>query len=403
MASGSRYIKYASKNETEPQSIYLESGSAYKVVDELRSLGTRRILLICDKSVRKYKNFEDLASFYASSGFRLFYYYRNDHILSDLDIREGLRVYNEFNCDTIITAGGADDINCGKLVAAAAINPVKDPVEFEGVDKIKRDISVLCCIVTDNSEACSSSIAEFRDTASGRWITCVSRFLVPQIAVIDTDFSIRTEPSVCESTALLSLASAIEAYLSPISGQTPQYKADALNSCINIFDNVEKMSNNPSDTYLRRVCSVGGMYAGLAMRKTGLGEAHILMHRLASRYSTDHAAGFNRIFPRFLRAQIASHPVADCAALAKELHMCTLNLDDADAAQVLADRVDRLYSRYKDISPMPQISEADARKIASEAEREASVFGITGVLPQETVAAILYEASLAAQDDADRR
>ncbi|MBQ1894784.1 MAG: iron-containing alcohol dehydrogenase [Clostridiales bacterium] len=401
--AGGRYIKYARKNETEPQSIYLESGSAYKVVDELKRLGTRRILLICDKYVRRYKNFEDLTAAYAEAGFRLFYYYRNGHTVSDLDIREGLRVYNEFNCDTIVTAGGAEDINCGKLVAASAINPVKHPTEFEGVDKLKRDISVLCCIVTDNSEACSSSIAEFRDTASGRWITCVSSFLVPQIAVIDTDFSIRTEPAICESTALQSLASAIEAYLSPMAGVTPQYKADALNSCINIFDNVEKMSNNPSDTYLRRICSVGGMYAGLAMRKTGLGEAHILMHCLASKYRTDHAAGLNRIFPRFLRAQIATHPTGDYASLAKELHMCTLNLDDRDAAQVLADRVDRLFSRYRDIAEIPVITEADAKKIAAEADKEASVFGITGQLPQEEMAKILYGASLEAQSEMNRR
>jgi len=403
MASGSRYIKYAQKTETEPQSIYLDSGSAFKVVDELKRLGTRRILLICDKVVRKYKNFEDLASFYAKEGFRLFYYYRNDHTVTDRDIEEGLRVYNEFNCDTIITAGGADDINCGKLVAAAAINPVKHPTEFEGIDKLKHDISVLCCIVTDNSETCSSPIAEFRDSSSGRWVTCVSSYLVPQIAVIDTDFSIRTEPAVCESTALQSLASAIEAYLSPTSDEYPQYKADALNSCINIFDNVEKMSNNPSDTYLRRICAVGGMYAGLAMRKTGLGEAHILMHCCASKYSTGHAVGLNRLFPRFLRAQIATHPSKGYAALAKELHMCTLNLEDEEAAQVLADRVDRLFSRYRDITELPIISESDAKKIASEADKEAAVFGIPGALTVDIMTRVLLEASEEAQNEINRR
>lgn len=392
MDKRSTYNKYASRIDTEPQSVYLESGSAYKLVDELRKLGTRRILFICAKGMSKYKNIEKLVDFYESQRFRVFTYYRPDGTPTDIDIQAGLKIYKEYNCDTIMVAGGNDDVNSAKMIAAAAINPVKNLREFAGIGKLKRDISVLCCIVTDNGDMASSSIAEYCDSSTGKWITCMSAYLIPQIICYDTDFSVRTDADVLQTSALMSLMSAIEAYLSTLADDKPKYKANAVNSCLNIMNHIDSMLKNTSDTYTRRICAIGGMYAGLAMRKTGLGQAHILARYLASRYKTGYGVGINIMFPLFLRYQIRTS-TDNIASLAKNLHLCTASLDSLSAASIFVDRIDMLFSRMPATGQFPQISENEAKKIASIVEKESMIYGSTGVLSAEDIAHIIVEST----------
>lgn len=392
MARHNSYIKYAEKIETEPQSIYLNSGSAYRNIDELRSLGTRRILFVCNKTVSQYKNIDKLIEFYKSYSFRIFTYFRESETVTDTDILAGLKIYKEYNCDTIVVAGDSDDINCAKMIAAAAANPVKKLSDLGGIDKLKRDISVLCCIVMDNGDISSSSIAEYCEEATGRWVTCMSAYLIPQIVCYDTDFSVRTDKYVLQISSLMALTSAVEAYLSPMAADRPKYRANAVNSCINIINNIDKMLKNITDSYPRRVCALGGMYAGLAMRKAGLGETHVLVRNLATKYKTPYGVGIDIIFPMLLRSKIKIYE-ENLAALAKELHLCTPSLDNESAANIIVDRICGLYERVQSTRNFPPISEAEAKKIVNSVKHEMSVYGTSLSIPVSKMCEIIVVAT----------
>ena len=131
MASKNTYITYANEAFYEPQNVYMEGNSKSEIMDKLRELGARRVLFVCNKSIASYKNYDDLIRKYESRGFRCFAYKKNDGPLTDIEILDGLKVYREYNCDTIVTIGGSYEIDLGKLISAMATNYCKSPSELQ--------------------------------------------------------------------------------------------------------------------------------------------------------------------------------------------------------------------------------------------------------------------------------
>lgn len=386
MASNKSYISYSKEAFYELSNVYTEGNANARLLEKLRELGARRVLFLLSEKINELRNFERLMASYEKFGFRCFTYARKSGVLKDTDIMEALSVYREFNCDTIVTLGGAFETDCGKLVSAMHTNGNKSPVEFSGVNNIKRDISLVCCIVTDNSPNSALPSAEFLDTSRNKLISCYSSYLIPQSSVFDSDICVRREISECIGGALISLCTAIESYMSPASVFAPEYKANAVLSIKNILQTLEKMVNAPDDSYQRTRLSCAGYYAGLSSTKTGIGYAHIIMHSLLERYGEIHGVMYIRFLSEVLRKSL-DFKISDIAALARELHICNKSTDDEAASELLLNALDRLVDKYGQYGFVPMISDKDARKIAEEVRREASVFELRKIT-NETVLSI---------------
>ena len=374
MASGD-YLKYAREADYEPQTLFLDSGDAFGLEEELRRLGTRRIMFLCNQVTVKFKGTTDLIDFYNDKGFRCFKYVRKEHFLNETDILGGLGVYKEFNCDTIITIGGTADIDCGKLIAAAAVNPVKEISEFEGINKLKKDISVLCCIVTDNSAAPTTLFAEYFDTKYNRWILCMSSYLIPQIVVVDTDFSVRTEMAWALGSSFSALACAVEAYINPTAKFNPPYRANAVNACYSIFTNIKKLKDDPDDSYARRLLSVGGLYSGIASRMFGLGYAHIITNSLISRFGVAYAAYHLPLLTKAMEIYTEKFK-NDLSSLSRELHLCTMSSSTESAASTFVAGLRRITDMTEYSIPPVELTDAEITRIADDARRDAAIYGL---------------------------
>ena len=373
MASGKNYTKYASSIEYEPQSIYLASGSAYEVMDELISLGTRRILVICTKSVHKYRNVTELISKFEAKGLRTFIYERGDGILRSGDVIRGLSVYKEFNCDTIVTVGGSYDIDCGKLISAMAINEAKSPSDLIGVNNIKKDMSVVCCIVMDNSTAVSMASAEFFDENNKEWQVALSAYLIPQMIVIDTDLAMRTSATVVLDRALTSLGIAIESYIYLSAMSEDAYRADAANACLQLFKYIPKLIEDPDDSYFRRQVAVGGVYAGTAERYMGIGLAHLVTHELISLYGDIPSNIFLEILIRLI-ANGSEENHRNAAQLSRILELVDCADSDVDAVNALIAKICEVSALSGDYT-VPSMKSAEIDKVAIVAIRKSEVYG----------------------------
>lgn len=373
MASSKNYSKYASSIEYEPQSIYLASGSAYEVMDELISLGTRRILVICTKDVHKYRNVTELIKQFESRGLRTFVYERGNGILRSGDILRGLSVYKEFNCDTIVTVGGSYDIDCGKLISAMAINESKNPSELAGLNNIKKDMSVVCCVVMDNSTAVSMASAEFFDENTKEWMVALSAYLIPQMIVVDTDIAMRTSAALVLDRALTSLGIAIESYVYSSALSEGVYRADAANACLQLFQYIPKLIEDPDDSYCRRQVAVGGIYAGTSERYMGIGLAHLVTHELMSLYRDIPSNIYLEILVKLIENG-SSDNRRNAAQLSRILGFADYATSDDDAVAALISRIYQV-SALTGAYNVPSMTQADIDKTAIVAVRKSEVYG----------------------------
>ena len=300
MATKGGYNTYVNECAYENQSFYFEKGQDARICAELRMLGSKRVLIISSETVSSYKNVVDFIHKIEAEGFRTFFYTRRSTYSSSSDISGAASVYREFNCDTIVVFGGSIDIFCAKMVSGMVVNNIKEPSELSGYGKLKKDISVLCCVGMDNSTAISSNIAEFRDEKTGRWVTVLSNYLVPQIAVVDTDIAMRTYTKDSISSALDSLVTAVECSLMPINVYNPVHKACAHDAISLVADNLMNMKKYPDDAFLRKKVATAGIYAGTAVRSFGLGYAHILTNVLKTRYGPEYDTYYPHIMSNLL-------------------------------------------------------------------------------------------------------
>lgn len=389
MASNKTYISYASEAYFEASNVYMEGNSNKAILEKLRELGARRILFICSEKIRKFKNFEKINSDYEKFGFRCFVYARKTGLLTDKDVLEAVSVCREYNCDTVVTVGGSSEVDCGKLCSAMITNGVKSPTELSGLNAFKRDMSLVCCIVTDNSANASLPTAEFLDTTRKKWNVAYSSFLMPQIVVFDSEICMRNDLSDSVDGALAALCMAIESYISPVATMNPSFKADALLAIQNIIKSLDKMVNVPEDSYIRQKLACGGFYAGIASARTGYGYTHVIVHSLLERYGDIHSVIYLQFLIKIIRLSL-EFTEGRVSSLARELHICTVGLSDRDAAESFLNTLERIAEKYSNYGFIPLVSDSEVRKIAEEVRHESMLFELRRIT-NDTVISVFSE------------
>jgi alcohol dehydrogenase len=376
MAKKGSYIEYSSKAVFEPQQIFSGSGASQGLPSDLKSKGTRRVLIICSKAVLRYKSYEVLTSGLTSEGIRFFVYEKEDVLLRQSETEACAKMFKEYNCDTCITIGGVNAIDCGKLtIALNGSNNPKNAMELAGDGKVKKGKGKLCCIVTDAGASAATPFAEFQAEGTGKWMMVRSSLIVPPVVVIDTDFSARTDHNKALDSALTAFCEAIEAYISPVSSYNPLYRANAVNACVTIYSNISSIKQAAEDAYLRYKLTAGGLCAGLSLRMTGLGYSHLAVHAMLERYGDIHGAIYLKILRCLLEAE-SDLLYKDLADLARHLNICTKNADDRSAAQTFIDALDIMCRKFNENMNMPEMTREEALDIAEEVKRAASVYDL---------------------------
>ena len=367
-------IEKAFKKEgSTPQSLYIDAGAAFRIIDELRQRNTKRILIVSSFNLLKRTNIAELIRFYEEQKFRIFVYQRNNSYADSADINDGLAMFLEFNCDTVIGIGDRQDIDVAKMIAVTATNP-DEPEKFAGFGKIKNNIKTLVAVMTDCTAAVSSPDSDFISRDTGKWNTVLSNYIVPHIAVIDPDLMLRNSADNIAISALTALGIAVEAYTSPLSVNYPEYMANSMIAVTKIINNLDKLIADPTDAYLHMVVGTGGFYAGLATQKAGFGYAYIIRHKFMEFFDCEYGTGLGKILPRVLQARLDSC-TSSLAELSRQNHFCTHSLDDLSAAQSFIEALENLYSKHLSKQVMPAISQDTAEKIALSTAREIASFG----------------------------
>ncbi|MCQ2482381.1 MAG: iron-containing alcohol dehydrogenase [Clostridia bacterium] len=388
MTTNKQFTKYLAHDEDLVQSVYVGSESDYAVIPELKKRGTKRILFMCDSITRRQREFDIIIDRYKDAGFRVFVYCRVDSYTTNRDVEGGLKIYREYNCDTIFVVGGNADIYCAKLVAARASDPEKDLSMFVGINKIKRKKTCIVCLATICNVAVSDSYSVYYDTNNNTLNFLVSNKLIPDIALLGSDLFMRNSMDEINRSILMSLCTGIESYLSDYTDRYVEYKACALNSCLGFLNTIDKFINNTSKTYYQEKLLVAGYYAGIASRKAGIGAARIIMHVLINMYGMEYRLMLDEYFPQVIQAMMAldNHGLAD---LSRKTYFSTMSSDDKNASQALLDGLFRIYKKAGTKKNKYVISSKDVNKLESMIVKELNVYGLNGILSSKSIYQIL--------------
>lgn len=222
------------------------------------------------------------------------------------NVEEGLEIYKKENCDCIVAVGGGSANDCAKAIRMLAANSgeLKD---YEGGNKSKVRGPLLAAINTTAGTASEVSRAYLiSDEEEKRKMIFKDDFVMPDIAVNDTEFMMKLPKHITAQTGMDALTHAVESYLSPAGTTFTNLLAE---DAIRIIWNwLPKAYENGNEEEARDQMALGQYMAGLSFGSAGLGLVHAMAHQLGAVYHLPHGLCNAVLLPPVLRYYCAQKP-----------------------------------------------------------------------------------------------
>ncbi len=180
---------------------------------------------------------------------------------ADIMISAGLDLYQEEKCDFLIALGGGSPIDSMKAIAVLSANggSISD---YMG-KTIKGKLPPMAAVPTTagtGSEATQFTI--ITDTKKDIKMLLKGTVLMPDLAVIDPQFTMTVPPKITAATGIDALTHAIEAYTS--GKAQPLSDEFALSAVKRIFTWLPKAFHHGNDEKAREEMSLAALEAGIA-------------------------------------------------------------------------------------------------------------------------------------------
>ncbi len=202
-------------------------------------------------------------------------------------VQQGTAAAREAGADLIIAVGGGSPIDTAKGMRIL-LTLGGELTDYEGYNVINQRLTPL--IVLPTTAGTGSEVTPYaviKDEAAGRKISgIVSRFVVPDMAVLDPELTRSLPPTLTAATGMDALSHAIEAYVStnnnPFSDSMALYAIDLiathLRTAVRQGDNLEARGH----------MLIASCMAGIACSSTLFGVVHAISHTAGGMFPIHH-------------------------------------------------------------------------------------------------------------------
>ena len=261
-------------------------GAVQEAGDLVKSLGAKKCLIVTDRYLGQIGMADRVQGILKKAGIEACIFAGAEPNPTDKNVEAGARLYQENECNSIISLGGGSSHDCAKGIGLVAANGGQI-ADFEGVDKSSKPMIPLMAINTTAGTA--SEITRFciiTDTSRKVKMAIVDWRVTPQIAINDPELMKGMPPSLTASTGMDALTHAIEAYVS--TDANPLTDAAAIMAIKMIAHYLPKAVANGNYMKARDKMAYAQYLAGIAFNNASLGYVHAMAHQLGGFYNLPH-------------------------------------------------------------------------------------------------------------------
>lgn len=219
-----------------PKKIITGENALENAAADIAAMGSKP-LIVSGKIVSKLEGFKKLTASLEKRGIAYSVFSGITGEPTDTMIDEGVKQYRENGCDFLIGIGGGSPIDAIKAIAVKSVcdKPLKD---FMGVE-IDGDFPPMAAIPTTagtGSEATKFTV--ITDSSTEVKMLLKGSKLIPDLAVVDYEYTKSSPKNITVSTGLDALTHAVEAYTSKLA--QPLCDALAISAVKRIFKYLPK-------------------------------------------------------------------------------------------------------------------------------------------------------------------
>ena len=267
-----------------PGEIISGSGALEMAETALKSMG-KKALIVTDKVMISLGNCEKVENALKNQGIEYAIYSDVTGEPTNIMVDNGVKVYKENDCDFMVALGGGSPIDTMKAIGALVKNG-GDIADFMG-KVIDVDMPPMAAVPTTagtGSEATQFTI--ITDTRKDIKMLLKGKVLMPNLAIIDPQFTMTAPPKITAATGLDALCHAVEAYTS----RKAQTLADtfAVSAVKRIFKYLPIAFHDGQNEEARVEMSVAALEAGIAFNNASVTLIHGMSRPIGAMFHVAH-------------------------------------------------------------------------------------------------------------------
>ena len=302
-----------------PEKVYIKKGCLPVALDELRSVrGAKKAFIVTDTFLYEHGYTKPITDKLDEMGIAhtTFFNVQPDPTLGNA--KEGAAQMAAFKPDTIIALGGGSAMDAAKIMWVLYEHPEADFMDMamRFIDIRKRVYTFpkmgekAYFIAVPTSAGTGSEVTPFAvitDEKTGVKYPLADYELLPNMAIIDTDFHMSAPRGLTAASGIDAVTHAVEAYAAMLA--TDYTDGLALQALKNIFKYLPRAyENGQTDVEAREKMANAATMAGMAFANAFLGVCHSMAHKLGAFHHLPHGVANALMIEEVLRFNAAEVP-----------------------------------------------------------------------------------------------
>ena len=302
-----------------PEKVYIKKGCLPTALDELKTvMGKKRAFIVTDSFLYHNGNTKPITDKLDEMGIAhaCFFDVAPDPTLCCA--KAGAEQMSAFKPDVIIALGGGSAMDAGKIMWMLYEHPEADFMDMamRFMDIRKRIYTFpkmgekAYFIAVPTSAGTGSEVTPFAvitDEKTGIKYPLADYELLPNMAIIDTDFHMTAPKGLTAASGIDAVTHALEAYASMMA--TDYTDGLALRALKNIFEYLPRAyDNGTTDVEAREKMANAATMAGMAFANAFLGVCHSMAHKLGAFHYLPHGIANALMIDEVLRFNAAEVP-----------------------------------------------------------------------------------------------
>ena len=302
-----------------PEKVYIKKGCLPVALDELRTIRkAKKAFIVTDTFLYRNGYTKPITDKLDEMGIAhtTFFNVQPDPTLGNA--KEGVAQMTAFQPDTIIALGGGSAMDAAKIMWVLYEHPEADFMDMamRFIDIRKRVYTFpkmgekAYFIAVPTSAGTGSEVTPFAvitDEATGIKYPLADYELLPNMAIVDTDFHMSAPKGLTAASGIDAVTHAVEAYAAMLA--TDYTDGLALQALKNIFKYLPRAyENGQTDVEAREKMANAATMAGMAFANAFLGVCHSMAHKLGAFHHLPHGVANALVIEEVIRFNAAEAP-----------------------------------------------------------------------------------------------
>jgi 1,3-propanediol dehydrogenase len=315
-----------------PSVNFMGPGCLEVIGQRVKILNGTKALIVTDKFLNSLKDgaVERTIGYLKAEGIDYAIYDGVEPNPKDVNVYEGVKIYEENNCDMIITIGGGSPHDCGKGIGIALTHE-GNISDFAGIETLTHALPPIIAVNTTAGTASEiTRHAVITNTETKVKFVIVSWRNLPQVSINDPILMIGKPAGLTAATGMDALTHAVEAYVSK--DANPVTDAAAIQSIKLISKYLRLAVANGENIVARENMAYASILAGMAFNNGNLGYVHAMAHQLGGLYDMPHGMANAMLLPHVCKYNMIAN-LEKFADIAEFMGEKTAHLSTVEAAE----------------------------------------------------------------------